>query len=272
MSNFEKMKINEKLSNERSSSDSSIESLKETAKLISNRDFNYTSFENTSITNSESEIKRFGNTKKCPTCQGSGKINLNEEHKLVALIPLSDSRLQPKTKRILLWIICTIILCGLISALSTYLLAPRAIIITNDTINVKPYNITYIFNSTDIIGLAISFNEQYVIKNNNFYPLNMINLTLELTRINIVTEPDLTYNQNELISPLSSVTINVKVKYIMYKTDDAYTDLCIKNKIHDLFTLISTTFSFSAIWNSYQESHLKSIQYISCNINNNNKF
>jgi hypothetical protein len=245
-------------SNERNTSVS--ESFSDTARLVSHNS-QQSGLQDVSV-NETIEPKRVTNTK-CPTCNGTGKVNKNE-NKLVALIPVDDSRLKPK--RIWLWIILTIILCGSLATLLTFLLVPRAITVSNDIVNVKPYNITYLTgqNSTRIIGMAILFNEQYVIQNSNFYNIKMSNLTLELTRINVVTEPELIYNQNEPIPPRSSVTINVKVKYIMYKEDDPYAELCINNIINQLFTLITTTFSFSAIWNTYQESHLKSIQYLTC--------
>ena len=39
-----------------------------------------------------------------------------------------------------------------------------------------------------------------------------------------------------------SPVLNVKVKYIMYKEDDPYAELCINNIINQLFTLIYLNF------------------------------
>ena len=48
---------------------------------------------------------------------------------------------------------------------------PRSIEITNDIVNVEPYNITYIMgvNATTVLGIEIFFNENFKIQNNNFY-------------------------------------------------------------------------------------------------------
>lgn len=150
-------------------------------------------------------------------------MNKDEEHKLVALIPLDDKRLKPK--RIWLWILITIIFCSMIAITITFLFVPRTIHIKNEILNVEPYNITFIneFNSTKIIGIEIDFDEQYVIQNDNFYPIEMNNLTLELTRISHVTTPDLDYERNVAIAPRKSKIIDVRVKYVMYIQNDPYT-------------------------------------------------
>ena len=150
-------------------------------------------------------------------------MNKDEQHKLVALIPLDDNRLKPK--RIWLWILITIIFCSMIAITVTFLFVPRTIIIKNEIVNVEPYNISFIteFNSTKIIGIEIDFIEQYLIQNDNFYPIKMNNISLELTRISHITTPDLDYDQNVAISPRKSKLINVRVKYVMYTQNDPYT-------------------------------------------------
>lgn len=163
-----------------------------------------------------------------------GKVSRDEQHKLVALIPLDDNRLKPR--RIWLWILSTFIICSFVAIALTFLFVPRTIYITNDLVNVEPYNVTFItgLNSTKIFGIEIYFNEQYKIQNDNFYQVKMNNLTLELTRISHITTPDLYYDKDVPISPRSSRIINIKVRYIMFMEDDPYTGLV--NSLN--FTLI----------------------------------
>jgi hypothetical protein len=101
---------------------------------------------------------------------------------------------------------------------------PRSIVITNDLVNVEPYNITYIMgnNASKVLGIEIYFIENYKIQNNNFFSIKMNNLTLEVTRISKVSSPDLIYEKNVFLQPKSTNIVNVKVKYTMYSQDDPY--------------------------------------------------
>ncbi len=124
------MNIND--SNNSSESLSISISSKETSKLIPDQ-LNKTPINNVvKIQNENSELSQKSiNRNKCPTCHGklnslykrnifwqfffifhfilkigTGRIIKDEEHKLVALIPLDDNRLKPK--RIWLWITTTV--------------------------------------------------------------------------------------------------------------------------------------------------------------------
>lgn len=201
--------------------------------------------------------------KNCPTCKGTGRIKQNEQNKLIALIPLSDSRLKPK--RLWIWILITFLLCFIASFGIYFFLSPRSIDIKSIYQNVKPYNITYIrdTNSTTV-GLIIDFNEKYSITNKNFYSVHMKNVTLQLNRNSRVTLPKLSYRKNVEIGARQNQTINVKVKYILYTLNDPYVQLCINEVLNDLFTLVSTYFSFSTLWNNDERYFIDSMQYIYC--------
>lgn len=215
--------------------------------------------------NSSSNANLFGisNTRTCPTCNGTGKVNKDEQDKLVALIPLNDNRLKPK--RIWLWILCTVIVCLLIASALIFILAPRNIYIQNKLIDLHPYNISLqkdFDNRT--IGLNIFFEETYEVTNNNYYEVHMSNLTLELNRISRLTAPKISYTKNLPLKPRSSTEVVVKVSYLMYAQTDPYVKLCLDEVINELFALVTTTFSFNTLWNNRLEVQAKNTQYLYC--------
>jgi hypothetical protein len=167
-----------------------------------------------------------------------------------------------------LWILSTFIVCVTIAIGLTFLLAPRSMKLSNTLVDLYPYNITYIYDiNNETIGINIFFEEKFHIQNDNFYEVHMKNLTLELNRISHLTSPQIAYDRNVPIAPRSSIDLVVKVKYIMYTVNDAYAGLCIKGIINELFALITTTFSFSTLWNSSEEATVKSTQYLYCTLN-----
>jgi hypothetical protein len=206
-------------------------------------------------------------TRNCPTCNGIGKVKKNEQHQLVALIPLSDNRLKPK--RIWLWILSTFIVCLVIASTLTFLLAPRTISISNKLVDLHPFNITKITDpDNNTIGINLSFQEIFEIHNANFFQVKMKNLTLELNRISHLVAPKIIYNKDTPIDARESTNVSVNVTYIMYSETDPYVDLCDKGVINELFALMTTTFQFSTLWSADVEVQLKNTQYLYCRFTN----
>ncbi|CAF0706983.1 unnamed protein product [Brachionus calyciflorus] len=204
-----------------------------------------------------------GGEKECPTCKGCGKIYQEEQNKLVALIPVSDNRLKPK--RIWLWILSTFSLCLFVVFLLMFWLSPRSIEIINDASDVHPYNFTFIKdNNVTIIGMILHFDETFHIKNNNYFSIEMKNISLQLNRNSHYTMPKICYPKDFLIPARTSVDFTVKVKYIMYSVNDPYAGLCITGILNNLFSFISTSFSFSTLWNRNLLLESNKIQYIYC--------
>lgn len=206
-------------------------------------------------------------TRNCPTCNGIGKVKKDEQHQLVALIPLSDNRLKPK--RIWLWILSTFIVCLIIASTLTFLLAPRTISITNKQVDLHPFNITQITDSDNAtVGLSLSFMEIFEIHNANFFRVKMKNLTLELNRISHLVAPKIAYTKDFPLDARESTNVTVNVTYIMYADSDPYVDLCNTGVINELFALITTTFQFSTLWSGDLEVQLKNTQYLYCRFTN----
>lgn len=215
---------------------------------------------NISINESSSLIRK---ETKCPTCKGSGRIRRDQEDALVALIPVSDSRLKPK--RIWLWVLITFIVCIVASSVSIVLLAPREISIKNDYTSLKPKNISLLKGPTnDTIGLQINFTTQYEIYNKNFFDIKLRNILFDINRNGDVTRPIISYQKNFTISARKNVSFSINVSYTMYTDNDPYAQLCISHTINDLFSLITSTFTFTTLWSSNQQFRLDSMQYIVC--------
>ena len=160
----------------------------------------------------------------------------------------------------------TFLLCLIISFAVFFFLLPRSIQITSQQTHIRPYNLTYIrdLSNSSTTGVIILFEETYMVKNHNFYSVTMKNLTLQLNRNSRVSLPQLSYKQNMRVSARGSETIHIKIKYSLYTLYDPYVDLCINNVISDLFTMVSTYFSFSTLWTSDQRFIVDTMQYIYC--------
>lgn len=251
--------------NESKSSDDQFTINKSTENLLKQDEDNKANYKSLDEITSTSKTNLFGisNNRNCPTCNGSGKVNKNDQAQLVALIPLTDNRLKPK--RIWLWILSTFIVCLLIAGALTYFLAPRNLHISSDLTEIHPYNITYIRNSRNkTVGLDIYFEEKFIVKNDNFFKAEMKNMTVQLNRISHLTAPQIIYQKNLPINSRDNTEVTVKVKYNMFGESDPYVDLCDKSIINNLFVLISASLSFSTLWNGAQEVQLQKTQYLYC--------
>jgi LEA14-like dessication related protein len=215
---------------------------------------------NTSINESSLLIRKEA---KCPTCKGSGRIRRDQEDALVALIPVSDSRLKPK--RIWLWVLITFVVCIIVSSVLIALLAPREISIKNDLTLLKPKNVSLLKGpSNDTIGLQINFTTQYDIYNENYFDIKLRNILFDINRNGDVTRPSISYEKNFTIEARKNISFSIHVSYAMYTDDDPYAQLCITHTINNLFSLITSTFTFSTLWSSNQQFRIDSMQYIVC--------
>lgn len=164
-----------------------------------------------------------------------------------------------------MWILSTLFICILIVIMLVFWLSPRKIIISAVKSDVHPYNFSLITdkNSTTL-GIILEFEEIYRIKNENYYSVTMKNLSLQLNRNSHITLPKIAYIKDYSISARASVDFSVYVKYIMYTLNDPYAGLCITGVLNNLFCLISSSFTFSTLWDSSLLQDTSKIQYIYC--------
>lgn len=186
-----------------------------------------------------------------------------KKNSLVALIPLTDKRLN-FAGRIRYWIVLTIVICVLLGAIISFLLAPRSIVIANDVKNVKPYDfVKKVDEQNRTIGLTLNFEENFDMKNNNFYSVQVRKLTLQLDRNSERILPKIGFTPNFNVPGLANKTFSVKISYDIYSRDP-YDKLCIESIIDSIFASVVSSFSFSTFWTSDQTVNFSKIQYIGC--------
>jgi hypothetical protein len=165
-----------------------------------------------------------------------------------------------------LWVLITIGICLSLGFIVSFFLAPRSIQVSNDLKILMPYKIEYVndVNSSAKIGIILYFEERYSIKNNNYFSIIVHNMNMQIERNSHVITPELEYAKDVIIPRRSTQLFSVKIKYAMYAVDDPYAYLCINGFLNNLFSLISTTFVYSSLWNVDEQISLSSIQYINC--------
>ncbi|XP_032471360.1 transmembrane protein 106A isoform X2 [Phocoena sinus] len=100
----------------------------------------------------------------CPTCRGSGEVPRELEKQLVALIPYGDQRLKPRHTKLSVFL--AVLLCLVTSSLIVFFLFPR-------TIAVQPVGLN---SSTNVLSIS----------NNNYYPIAVTQLTIEVLHLSLV--------------------------------------------------------------------------------------
>ncbi|MGH0168271.1 UNVERIFIED_CONTAM: hypothetical protein FKN15_054355 [Acipenser sinensis] len=139
----------------------------------------------------------------CPTCQGTGRIPTGHVNELVALIPYSDQRLRPQRTK--LYVVLSVVLCLLASALVAFFLFPRSVLVSDDGIKV----VTVQFdrnNSKVFINMTSTLN----ISNPNFYTVSVDSLTSQVLYMKTVIGTQQLSNVLQIL-PLSQKQVNFTV-------------------------------------------------------------
>ncbi|XP_020616384.1 transmembrane protein 106B-like [Orbicella faveolata] len=125
-------------------------------------------------------------TQTCPTCGGTGRLTKEQEHDLVALIPVRDSRLRPR--RTVLYLLVAVFLCLTVCTVVAVIFFPRSISIK--LVSASPKNISIPkANETDPF---IIINCTTLIKNDNFFEAHLDNMTVQVNWNNyVVADPDM---------------------------------------------------------------------------------
>lgn len=124
-------------------------------------------------------------TQTCPTCGGSGKLTKEQEHDLVALIPVRDRRLKPR--RTVLYLVVAVFICLTVSILVGVFLFPRNISI--HLASALPVNVNMPkSNKTDPF---ILINSTISINNSNFFEAVIDGFSIEVNwESYVVANPD----------------------------------------------------------------------------------
>ncbi|MBN3272744.1 T106C protein, partial [Polyodon spathula] len=139
----------------------------------------------------------------CPTCQGAGRIPTGQVNELVALIPYSDQRLQPQRTK--LYVVISVVLCLLASALVAFFLFPRSVLVSDDGIKVVMVQFDR-NNSKVFINMTSTLN----VSNSNFYTVSVDSLTSQVLYMKTVIGTQQLSNVLQ-IQPLSQRQVNFTV-------------------------------------------------------------
>lgn len=148
------------------------------------------------------------------------------------------------------------------------MLAPRELNLTSNLTYLNAINLTKISNNdNETIGIKILFKDSFFIQNNNYFSINLKTIELKINRNSLSIVPQITYKNDLVINARTKQLIDIYVYYSIYTNDDPYANFCMSGLIKNLFSLIETTITFSTLWSSNYQTHLSTMQYISCNEN-----
>ena len=145
-------------------------------------------------------------------------------------------------------------------------MAPRKLYIENKLVDLVPYNLSEIkdSNNSSVIGLVLHFEEQFTIHNYNFYRIKLDSVNLKIKRKSIINLPKLSYSNSFEVGPLSEKSVSIKIEYVVYRINDVYVDLCLRDELNDLFSYITTSFTYSTFIKSNCKHEVNNLQFISC--------
>ncbi|XP_075070143.1 transmembrane protein 106B [Mixophyes fleayi] len=193
----------------------------------------------------------------CATCQGTGRIPRGRENQLVALIPYSDQRLRPRRTK--LYVMVSVSVCLLLSGLALFFFFPRSVDV--EYIGVKAVVVTY-----DERGAAVFLNitNTLNITNNNFYPIEVENITGQVQYYKTVIGKSKLNNVTK-IGPLDTKQIDYTVPTKIGKEFDYMYTYCTlpSIKVHNIVVNMQVTVTISYLGHPEQLSQ-EAYQYVDC--------
>ncbi|XP_057207075.1 transmembrane protein 106Ba [Triplophysa rosa] len=196
----------------------------------------------------------------CPTCQGTGRIPRDQDNQLVALIPYSDQRLKPR--RTTLYVCVSVFLCLLLSGLAIFFLFPRAIDVSY--VGVKSVYVTY---DKDQRKIYLNITNTLNITNNNYYPIQVANISAQVQFYNTVIGKCLVSNITTII-PLDLRQIDFTVPTLIANEIDYIFDYCTlpSVKVHNIVVMMQMTVTAVYFGHAEQVSQEKYL-YVDCGAN-----
>ncbi|XP_036419907.1 transmembrane protein 106Ba [Colossoma macropomum] len=196
----------------------------------------------------------------CPTCQGTGRIPREQENQLVALIPYSDQRLRPRRTK--LYVCLSVLMCLLLSGLAVFFLFPRTIDVSY--IGVKSSYVTF---DTDNRIVYLNITNTLNITNNNYYPVQVANITAQVQFYKTVIGKSLMSNVTTIV-PLDMQQVDFSVPTVIANEMSYIFDFCTMQsiKVHNIVVMMQmtvTTVYFGHAEQISQERYL----YVDCGSN-----
>ncbi|XP_016418711.1 transmembrane protein 106C isoform X2 [Sinocyclocheilus rhinocerous] len=196
----------------------------------------------------------------CPTCQGSGRIPSGQLNELVALIPYSDQRLQPRRTKS--YVVLSVILCLLASVLVAFFLFPRPVLVVDDGIR----SVTVHFdrnNSKVLINMTSSLN----FTNSNFFTVWVDTVSCQVLYMKTVIGSQQLDNIIH-IQPLSQRQVNFTVSMEIGGSLSYVYAFCTMAsiKVHNIVVFMQTSVKTSYMVRAAQNT-LEAYRYIDCGAN-----
>lgn len=192
----------------------------------------------------------------CPTCHGTGRIPRGQQDQLLAVIPCSDVRLQPRRTK--LYVCISMVLCLLVCCLILFFLFPRSVTLT-------PVSILSVMVYFSPGSVEMEVTHLINITNKNFVSVQIAEFSMQgLVDETVMGHAKIT-NMSALQSrstKLYSVQINLQL------TDRGLNNYCKSAtiKIHTLFVRLQITMNISYL--SHTEQVSKDVyEYIDCGNN-----
>ncbi|XP_003977745.2 transmembrane protein 106B isoform X1 [Takifugu rubripes] len=193
----------------------------------------------------------------CPTCQGTGRIPRGQENQLVALIPYSDQRLQPRRTK--LYVSASVLVCLLLSGLAVFFLFPRSIDVSY--VGVKSVFVSY---NKDKRSVYLNITNSLNITNNNYYAVEVANITAQVQFAKTVIGKSRLSNTTA-ISPLDMKQIDYMVPTLMADELNYMFDYCTLQtiKVHNIVVMMQVTVTTTYFGHAEQVSQ-EVYQYVDC--------
>lgn len=219
--------------------------------------YSYEAFDSTTPVNFVSDQENF--TQTCPTCGGSGKLTKEQEHDLVALIPVRDRRLKPR--RTILYLVLAVFLCLAICAVVGVIFFPRTVSIK--LVGASPKNIS--IPSSNYSNPVIIINSTILVNNSNFFEASLDHINIQVNWNGyVVANPDIL---GKIKVPARSSLHHTFIVETMYrgKEADKIKRVCC-GWSYNLAFLITVTAKTHSLTSSSEASDTQ-LEFVNCELN-----
>ncbi|VDP00973.1 unnamed protein product [Soboliphyme baturini] len=182
------------------------------------------------------------------------------ESELVALIPASDRRLNPR--RTWLWVLGTFTVCLLVSVLILFFLVPRGI---NVSSNNPPVVNVSVVNYQPGLALYIQFLTSVNVSNENFFGVDMVNGTCSVTKVMFPDRNEVVgrgFNRSIVSIPMQSSAYEIRFNNTVKITDWTLTVCELPFGFVRLFFQFTLTFRY--LFSHTEQASAESAQLVCC--------
>ncbi|KAM9296660.1 transmembrane protein 106A [Gastrophryne carolinensis] len=194
----------------------------------------------------------------CPTCRGTGRIPRGQEKELVALIPYSDQRLQPRRTK--LYVALAVCSCFIVFSLVLFFLYPRSVILEHAGVNSS-----FVFHDAARSTVHLVTTNKLNISNKNMFEIKILSLDVDVLHMSVVIG---TFNLKEVkkIGPL----VNDQILYTVESTIQEMSTFKVctweQIKVHNILLHVQGTISCLYLGHT-EQIPFDGYQYLDCHSN-----